>query len=58
MLAMKPDTRLILSAVVIIGSAIYGTLLVESPKFAESIALGYIAVLLTILTITQLWRSS
>lgn len=55
---MKPDTRLILSAVVIIGSAIYGTLLVESPKFAESIALGYIAVLLTILTITQLWRSS
>lgn len=58
MVIVKPDTRLILSVVMIIGSALYGMLLLEAPKFAEAIAVGYIAVLLTILTITNLWRRS
>lgn len=53
---MKPDTRLILSAFVIVGSALYGMLLLEAPKFAEAIALGYIALLLTILTTLNLWK--
>lgn len=53
---MRPNTRLILSMIVIVGSALYGVLLLETPNFAEAIALGYIAVLLTILTVINLWR--
>lgn len=55
---MKPDTRLILSAILIVGSACYGVLLHEAPKLAEALALGYIAALLTIITAINLWKRS
>lgn len=58
MLAMKPETRLILSAILIVGSAGYGVLLHEAPKLAEAVALGYIAALLTIITAINLWKRS
>lgn len=53
---MTANTRLVLSVIVIVGSAIYGLLIAEAPKFAEAIALGYIAVLLTVLTAMNLWK--
>lgn len=43
---------------IVVGSALYGILVVEAPKFAEAIALGYIAVLLTILTAINLWKGT
>lgn len=53
---MKANTRLLLSAMVVIGSAVYGFLILEVPRFAEAIALWYIAVLLTILATLNLWK--
>lgn len=54
---MKANTRLTISVLIIIGSAIYGILVVEAHQFAEAIALGYISVLLTILVTLNLWKS-
>lgn len=53
---MGPNTRLNLSVVVILGSAIYGLLVIEAPSLAEAVALGYIAALLTVLTALNLWK--
>ena len=53
---MRPDTRLILCVIVIVGSAFYATLIIQAPSFAQAIVLGYIALLLTILTATTLWK--
>lgn len=53
---MGASTRLNLCIVVIVGSAIYALLVAQAPDFAEAVALGYIAVLLTILVAINLWK--
>lgn len=53
---MKANTRLSLIAFLIVGSALYAFLIAKDPKFAEAIALGYIAMLLTVLTIINVWK--
>lgn len=53
---MKANTRLALSLVMIIGSALYGLLIAEDRGFAEAVAVGYIALLLTLFFATNLWK--
>lgn len=42
-------TRLILCAVVVVGSVVYAILLASDLNLASAVALGYVAILLTIL---------
>jgi uncharacterized membrane protein len=53
---MKPSTRLIWCAVIIVGSAIYGLLIAYNPRVATAIMVGYIALLLTILLSIHVWK--
>jgi uncharacterized membrane protein len=54
--SMKPSTRLIWCAVIIVGSAIYGLLIAYNPRVATAIMVGYIALLLTILVVIHVWK--
>lgn len=53
---MRPRTRLALSLAMIIASATYGLLIVEDPNIAEAVAMGYVAVLLTVFFAVNLWK--
>ena len=53
---MKTNTHLSWSIAIVVGSAIYAFLVAEAPRFAEAIALGYIAVLLTVIASLNLWK--
>lgn len=53
---MKPETRLILVAVIIIGSSLYALLVVRDPSLASAVATGYVAIFLTIFTLINLWK--
>lgn len=53
---MKARTRLTLSLVMIIGSALYGLLIAEDANIAEAVALGYVALLLTLFLAANLWK--
>lgn len=45
---MKPETRLALCIVIVVGSAAYAALVAYDRSLAYAVALGYLAVLLTI----------
>jgi hypothetical protein len=53
---MQPKTRLYLCGFMIVFSAIYAALVSVNPRVASAVALGYIAVLLTVFFATTLWR--
>lgn len=53
---MRHNTRLALAAIVIIGSAAYAVLVKKDPSLASAIAVGYVALLVTIITAIQIWR--
>lgn len=53
---MSRNTRLNLCVIVILGSALYSFLLYKTPDFARAVALGYIAILLTVLVASNLWK--
>lgn len=53
---MNPRLRLALCAVMILLSAGYAVLVSKDKDLAEAVALGYIAVLLTIFTIVNVWK--
>lgn len=53
---MTPANRLWALAVLIILSAAYALLVKKDPALAQVVALGYIAVMLTILIITTCWK--
>jgi len=53
---MAPKTRLFWSAVLIVGSIVYGILVAANPRVASAIMLGYIAVLLTIFIVVDVWK--
>lgn len=52
----RSSTRLSLIAVMLVSSAIYGVVVTQSPQTASAIALGYVAVLLTIFVLVEVWR--
>lgn len=53
---MVANVRLLWCAVMIIGSAVYGLLVVANPDLADTIAPGYVAALLTIFFSVNLWK--
>ncbi len=53
---MTPKTRLVWCAVIIVGSALYGLLISYNPRVATAIMVGYIALLLTVLTVIHVWK--
>lgn len=55
-LLMKPSVRLALVALLIVGSSIYGVLVVKSPALAAALSSGYVAVFLSIFLLIQLWK--
>jgi VIT1/CCC1 family predicted Fe2+/Mn2+ transporter len=55
-LQVTPTTRLKLIAAVLLLSAVYAVLVAKNPAAARTIALGYIAIMLTLLVLIQYWR--
>lgn len=53
---MTAKTRLALIALVIIGSAAYAVLVKQDPSTASAVAVGYVALLVTIIAAIQIWR--
>jgi len=53
---MTPNTRLKLSAIMIMISAVYSVLVVQSPSTASAVASGYVALLLTVFALVNLWK--
>lgn len=55
---MRPNIRLIWCLVVVIGSSLYAVLVATNPNVASAVVLGYVAVLLTIFVLNEVWRRS
>jgi membrane protein YdbS with pleckstrin-like domain len=53
---MSLSCRLALIASVLIGSAAYAVLVAQNPSIASAIAVGYVALLVTVITVIQIWR--
>jgi len=53
---MVANVRLLWCAVIIIGSSIYGLLVVANPGLAQIIAPAYVGALLTIFFSVNLWK--
>lgn len=58
MSSMSPRTRLVLCFGMILISALYGLIISANPRVASSIALGYIALLLTVLAVVNVFKRS
>lgn len=54
---MRPNTRLIWCLVVILGSSLYAVLIATNPNVASAVMLGYVAILLTIFVLNEVWRN-
>lgn len=55
---MTPQIRFVVIIAVIVLSSGYGILVVKDETLARTIALGYIAVMLTILMLLKFWKKS
>lgn len=53
---MRPKTRLLLCAIVIVGSAGYALLITKNSELARTIMLGYIGLVLSVFVVNQVWR--
>lgn len=53
---MGPNARLRWSIFMIVFSASYAMLIVEDRDLAEVVAVGYIALLLTVFAIVNIWK--
>lgn len=53
---MTANSRLLWSAVLIIISAVYAVLVARDPGVASAIAAGYIAILLTVFVLLNVWK--
>lgn len=53
---MRAHTRLTLSAAMIILSALFAVLVSQSPQVASAVATGYVAVLLTVFVMINVWK--
>lgn len=54
---MRPSTRLIWISVVILMSSIYGIVVLVAPEVASALMLGYVGLLLTIITVCEVWKT-
>lgn len=53
---MRPNARLIWCAVMILASVAYAALVSSDASIASAIAVGYVALLLTIFVLTNVWK--
>lgn len=53
---MRPSTRLWLIAGIIVLSAVYAVLVVEDRNLAAAISSGYVALLLTVTLVLNVWK--
>jgi hypothetical protein len=53
---MTPNTRLRLSILMIFLSVCYAVLVASDRELAGVVAIGYIALLLTVFVLTNLWK--
>jgi hypothetical protein len=53
---VKANTRAFLIAALIIFSAGYASLIGQDEELARTLALGYIAVVITIILLIQVWK--
>lgn len=53
---MTPKTRLKLIVGLLALSSIYALLVGWNPELARAVAVGYIALMLTVLVLIQLWK--
>lgn len=53
---MTSSLRLRLCMGVVLFSLLYGVIVVTNPEVASAIAAGYVAVLLTVLIMLNVWR--
>lgn len=53
---MRPKTRLLMAVLIIVGSAAYGMLVAADRALASAISSGYVAVLVTIFILTNVWK--
>lgn len=53
---MTSSARLMLSAALIVMSSVYAVLVAKSPEVASAVAAGYIAVLLSVFTLINVWK--
>lgn len=56
MLKMSASLRLFLCGVLILLSAIYAVLVARDPSLAAIVAIGYVAVVVTVILIVNLWK--
>lgn len=56
MTRMTRATRLSFAIFLIIGSAGFAALVSKDPELARTIAVGYIAVVLTIFVVDEIWK--
>lgn len=53
---MSASLRLFLCGVLILLSAIYAVLVARDPSLAAIVAIGYVAVVVTVILIVNLWK--
>lgn len=53
---MSASLRLFLCGVLILVSAVYAVLVARNPAFAAAIAAGYVAIVVTVMLIVNLWK--
>lgn len=56
MRTVNPRIRLRICVAVILVSAGYAVLVAKDPDFAQAVMLGYVAVLLTIFVLIEVWK--
>lgn len=55
---MTPNLRLRLCVAMVVMSTMYGLVVVQDPQVAAAIAVGYVALLLTLFTLVHFWKKS
>lgn len=53
---MSASYRLLLCGVLILISAVYAVLVARDPAFAAAIAAGYVAIVVTVILVANLWK--
>lgn len=58
MRGMSASFRLLLCGGLILVSAVYAVLVARNPAFAAAVAAGYVAVVITIVLLVNIWKKT
>lgn len=53
---MRPNLRLLMCAVIIVASAAYAVLVAQDPQTASAVSSGYIALLVSVFFLVNVWK--